>query len=505
MNESNIIQLFISSSKQHADSLALVHSDKAINYNDLYAQVKQTANAYSKKGIQKGDKVLVFVPMCIDLYRIVLALFYIGACPVFLDEWVSIGRLKKCCEVVPCKALIAGNKLLFLSFFIKQLRQIPVKLTPAATGINGDMAPAVVNGDDTALVTFTTGTTGIPKAANRTHAFLHAQYEALVPLLNNYCTPSLVLLPIVVLINLGLGKTTILPPKGFIAKKPGTIPILAGAITKNATEEIVGSPAVVHHLSKQPLHNSHIKRIITGGGAVFPDIADAIVTAFPGASCTVAYGSTEAEPISHMDMRLLPGVPFMQLLTTGLPVGTIDSAISIAVIPFEDKPIPAIDKNAFQKLQLPDGTIGEIVVTGGHVLKSYINNTAAEARQKIHVAGQTWHRTGDAGSLGENGQVYFWGACKEIIHFDNKVYYPLISCFVFKQLTGVKQAALTLANNQLILAIEADHRLSAAMLEPALSQLSLNDARLVYIDHIPTDPRHHTKIDYDSLRKKMGC
>jgi len=502
VNNSNIIQLFIKSAEQFPGRHVLLYGDDAITYSELLKDVKQTAAAYSYKGITQGDKVLVFVPMSIDLYRIVLALFYIGACPVFLDEWVSVSRLKKCCEVVPCKALVAGTKLLAAALFIGSLRKIPVKLRTSLQDKSADgIDPVHVNGEETALVTFTTGTTGTPKAANRTNNFLYAQYKALEPLLKNDAQVSFVSLPIVTLINIGLGKTTLLPPKGFTKKWAEVYTQISDDLLRSHADEIICSPSVLLKIVPHATGCAHnIKHVFTGGGAVFPHDAQKITNTFPGARATVVYGSTEAEPISHIDMDVLLATDIAAIQEYGLPVGTISIAAQCAVIPVTDKPIGPVSAREWQELILKPGDAGEIVVSGEHVLKGYVNNESAVKQQKINVAGTIWHRTGDAGRMDADGKLYLLGPHKEIIHHEGITYYPLITSYLCSVITATSGAALLLMNGQLVLVIESARQLEGVILNAAMDQLKLQAAAVRYVDSIPRDKRHNTKVDYEQLR-----
>ena len=118
--------------------------------------------------------------MGIDLYKIVLALFKIGATAVFLDEWVNKSRMELCCEVAQCNAFIGIFKARVLSIFSTELRKIPIKLgTQIPASKPAQTIIGEVNLTDIALITFTTGTTGKPKAAKRTHEFLQEQFNAL--------------------------------------------------------------------------------------------------------------------------------------------------------------------------------------------------------------------------------------------------------------------------------------------------------------------------------------
>src|SRR5690606_6977711 len=82
--------------------------------------------------------------------------------------------------------------------------------------------PAEVPGDAAALITFTTGSTGRPKAAVRSHALLWAQHEALAEHLRlrpgDVDMPTL---PIFVLNNLALGLTSAIPD--FDPRRPADI------------------------------------------------------------------------------------------------------------------------------------------------------------------------------------------------------------------------------------------------------------------------------------------
>lgn len=504
----NIVQLFLEAASRTPAATAFIRDGRSITYGALLEELRLTAAAYRAKGIGKGDKVLVFVPMSIDLYRVVLALFYIGACPVFLDEWVSMERLKHCCEVVPCKALIAKRKLRFLAFFIAQLRKIPLKTGPGVPVPGQGKVPvlASVGADDTALVTFTTGTTGIPKAADRTHTFLYAQYTALKPMLENGTRVSLVLLPVVVLINLALGKTTVLPPASFAAGKKDTFPFLAADISRNRVEELIASPALLQHLcaylKRSPVPS--LQQVLTGGGAVFPDMAALFRDTLPAAGCLVVYGSTEAEPIAHTGVAGLAGITADQVLDQGLPVGKPGAGISLALIPICDQPVSDMDMASFRQMWLGPGVAGEIVVSGDHVLKSYINNPAAVARHKILVSGEVWHRTGDAGILDSGGNLFLLGPCREIVRYGEHTWYPMILSYWLQQYCGVTRAALLLLEQKPVLVLQAAAPVPASLLQTALARLSLTGARLVYMAEIPTDPRHRTKTDYELLVRKLN-
>ncbi|RYE25960.1 MAG: hypothetical protein EOP51_02325 [Sphingobacteriales bacterium] len=509
MTNANIINLFTNAAAEHSTQIALIRNEEQISYGELQQQVYDSAAYYRKQGIGKGDKVLVFVPMSIDLYRIVLALFHIGACPVFLDEWVNRERLKACCRHIPCEALIAGRKVLWASLLVRELRQIPIRLAAQKRSKRTQAFDAVqVNEDDTALITFTTGSTGTPKAANRTHGFLHAQFNELRPMLDNAFNPSLITLPIVVLINLALGKATILPPKGFKVKDTTTTQLLADAARQHAAETLVLSPALLNEVATRLANDTpttqRIRSILTGGGAMFPEQAMRIQEVFSTTEALVVYGSTEAEPISHIAVSQLAKATADEVYQRGLPVGMPVASIQVAVVPYTNEPIAPQDEAAWKALQLPQGQVGEIAVAGAHVLRGYVNNPEAEQATKVNVAGTTWHRTGDAGTIDNTGQLHLYGRCTETLYLNGNAHYPMLVAYAFRMMTGTRQAALLMHRDRLTLVVAPKQPIDEARLQPALEQLGLATATIVYLDHIPTDPRHATKTDTEALRVLLG-
>ena len=88
-----IFQYFARSAQLYPERIAIIERDVQISYAELDKKIDDTMAYFQSKGIKPGDRVLVFVPMSIDLYRITLALFKLGATAVFLDEWVSLKRL----------------------------------------------------------------------------------------------------------------------------------------------------------------------------------------------------------------------------------------------------------------------------------------------------------------------------------------------------------------------------------------------------------------------------
>jgi acyl-CoA synthetase (AMP-forming)/AMP-acid ligase II len=491
---SHILEAFLAQVRQHPDRMALVEGDRQITYAELAREIRQTAAHFQQKGIRKGDRVLVLVPMSIDLYRNVLALFYMGAVAVFLDEWVSFPRLKACCRLVSCQALLAPLPIRALALLSASLRKIPIWLGPGFDKNRGEAALAEVLPEHEALITFTTGTTGIPKAANRTHGFLQAQFDALKPLVDNGLEADMPLLPIVLLLNLGLGKTSVI--ERVSSKKPFHPDRLVPSMLRNQVQSLSGSPyflvELTRYVQKEKVQVPDLKSIITGGGPLFPDEAEEIARAFPNVRLTIVYGSTESEPISHVQWPA-PACPF---LLPALPAGFPDPAATVCLIPFQVGPVTEIQP-------LAPGEAGELLVSGRHVLSGYIKNPEADRQHKIRVHGQIWHRTGDAARMDTDGRIWLLGRAGERFVWKGQVYFPFELELLWRSLQPGGRVAALANGSQVRLLFEGQP--DPEVIRLFLHQTGLEGVEVLSASDLPRDPRHKTRLDIGAIRKRFGA
>lgn len=502
MENFNIVSHFLEKADIYPTKKAIIYQDKEITYEELKLQVIQTGNYLRSKGIKKGDRVLLFVPMSMDLYRNVLALFYIGATAVFLDEWVSKSRLEMCCEIAQCKAFIAVSKIRILSFLSKELRKIPIKLSEKYQAFEKHFPIEATHKNDIALITFTTGSTGKPKAAKRTHRFLEAQFAALTdkiqPKENDV---ELIMLPIVLLINLGVGNTSVI--SDFKAKKPHKLKAdeVIQKLRKYKVNRIIASPFFVKELAKYVTKNqqklSDLKIIYTGGAPVFQADAKFISSAFQEVKLEIVYGSTEAEPISAIESSVLVN-DFRN--DEGLNVGFPYHGTEVKIIQISENAISCANDTELEQISLPKNQIGEIIVAGKHVLDSYYNNEEALLKNKIFIGTKCWHRTGDSGFLSETGELYLAGRCNALIHHNGKLLSPFVCENKLQQLEEIELATLFELNKELIICAELkDKNLKTTELIKAIKQLEIPHASIIF-KKIPRDPRHNSKIDYEKLK-----
>ncbi len=493
----NIVHIFFEAAQKYPNTLAIVHKGQTISYDELAKRVKQVIAYLDTKGVKAGDKVLIFIPMSIELYAYVLALFAKGAIAVFVDEWASVKRLKQCCERVAIDAFIAPTWIRRLSYFIKPLRKIKIRISPAKK-YTTEAKVSSTSLDQSALITFTTGSTGIPKAADRTHGFLLEQYTILEKKLalknGNAC---MVTLPIVLLCNLGLGATSVIA--SFNGRKPHKMDsaLILQEMKQHTVGTVVCSPFFIVELSKQKQAKEvGLVKIITGGAPVFPEQASQILAGFSGTKLDIVYGSTEAEPISSIDGNELL-LQADALMDVGLPVGKVHPKTALRIIGITNDHIALEDNQTIQDLCVNEGDLGEIIVAGDHVLKRYFNSPLAFKENKIIEGDTVWHRTGDSGRL-VNDLLYLNGRCKQLFSLENKHYSPFILEYLLQRIPGIAMGTFIKKQAEVIAVVELNEGVKEI---PKEVLEIIPNTRLKQLKKIPRDPRHNSKIDYAALNQ----
>lgn len=490
---------------------------RSVSFAELDLAGARAARMLLCAGLQPGDSVLVSCPMSAELYVALVAIFRLGLIAVFLDSSAGREQIERCCRLCPPRALIGSSRAHLLSLFSPALRRIPVKfcIGPSIPGTQpwsradrlAPYEPIQACAPDTpALLTFTSGSTGDPKAAVRTHGFLLAQHRALLECLGlRPGEVDLTTLPIVVLANLASGVASLIPDADL--RRPGAInptPVLAQIRTHHPTRT-VASPAFLERLANHCLECGlklqGFQKVFSGGAPVLPRLLDTLRSVAPQADITAIYGSTEAEPISSIrrDEMVSDGVAAM-LDGRGLLAGHPVPTIQLRILPDQwGGPLGPYSRQEFATACLPPGEPGEIVVSGKHVLPGYLHGSG-DAETKFSVEGAPWHRTGDAGYLDARGRLWLLGRCAACIEDERGVLYPFSVECIANHHPGVRRAAIISHRGKRILALEFHpHATNEGPSSPrdALAWAHIDEIRV--FKHIPVDKRHNAKIDYPAL------
>lgn len=518
----NIAEVLHTRASERGDAPALIDMhrgrDRITTFAELERASARGARLLLESGLGSGDTVLILHPMSAELYIAVMALFRAGMTAMFLDPSAGREHIERCCALRPPAALIASPKAHLLRLVSPALRRIPRHLCfsrfmPGCipwsrSGLLDPHLPVTpCEPDWPALITFTSGSTGLPKAAVRSHGFLLAQHRVLERAIRLTAgAVDLTTLPVFVLANLASGVTSLLPDADL--RQPGAIkaaPILS-QIERHHPGSVAASPALLERLcdaceaSGRPV--SGFRYVFTGGAPVFPDHLERFTASFAGAEVVAVYGSTEAEPIAHIARKEMTAADMADMSAgAGLLVGRpVDEILVRVLAPRWGTPLDVLDDREFSALCLPGGEVGEIVVSGGHVLKGYLNGVG-DGETKFRVNGETWHRTGDSGYFDGAGRLWLLGRTSAIIRDDRGALHPFAVECAARRIPSVLRAALLGRNGRRILFVQpsAGAPVNAAAVGEALGWARLDEVREIH--EIPLDRRHSAKVDYGRLEK----
>jgi olefin beta-lactone synthetase len=519
----NIVQILQTQAEQqpHTPAIIDVCNRQTLSFAALEQASNQAATLLQQAGLRSGDAVLIFQPMSAQLYVALMAIFRLGMVAIFLDPSAGQTHLDRCCALYPPQGLIASSKAHLLKLRSAALRQIPHQFAigwPVPGTIQWSQAfspPTAVaiescetvscKPDTPALLTFTSGSTGQPKAALRSYGFLLAQHRALATSLKlKSGQVDLTTLPIFVLANLASGVTTLIPKADL--RFPGKINA-AQVMTQIQTyrpQSTAASPAFLARLGEycqQHQLTLPFERIFSGGAPVFPKLLDQLQQVAPQAEVSAVYGSTEAEPIAHITRRQIhPEEMAAMLQGQGLLVGVPVPEIQLRILPDQwGQAIAPLTAEEFAAASLPVGKAGEIVVSGEHVLPGYLNGQG-DQETKFQVEGVPWHRTGDAGYLDAQGRLWLLGRCQARIKDEQGILYPFAVEVAANQHPGVSQAAIVLYQKQRVLVVELVPGQSPQVLASLQADLGwAKIERYKICPKIPVDKRHNAKVDYPLL------
>ena len=506
---SNLVQTLGTYTEKTPDAPALISGLGAKRRVLTFAGVGRLSAAWaqtlSQHGVKAGDHVLILQPISIELYLALLAVFRIGAVAVFPDPQSLTATIEAACARTKPVAMIGGWPAQLLRIASRPLRRIGKTFSAAAVPwaarfpreAKSQAGIANVSPDHPALITFTSGSTGAPKVIARSHGFLAAQHAAILRAVDFIPgTATMTALPVFVLSHLACGVTSILPATDVRRPKdvdPG--PMLA-QITENKAHTILGSPALVErlaHAADAAAKLATVRDVFTGGGPIFPDIVEAAARAMPAARIHLAYGSTEAEPIAHIEHKdIAPADIESTRAGRGLIAGPPTPGTSLAIL--RDRwgmPLAKLTQSEFEALHVPQGETGEIVVAGDHVVRSYVGGIG-DAESKIDVEGRIWHRTGDAGWIDARGRLWLVGRCAYRLK-DAPPLYPLQVEAAARMALGPRPLAAAKVEGEAVLVVEG-----------AAPATGFGADRVVSVAKIPLDRRHQSKIDYASLKALLN-
>ena len=492
--------------KQYPDNTALfdLKTGNKITFTQIDTKSDEICSYLIQKGFKKGNKIVVFVPIGIEFYLILTAIFKMGLQAVFIDPYAGIEHINKCCEMISPDGIIGSGKTLLKGFFLKGIRKIGKKINYIKMMEHSEKLSTYkknknqkkiqnekIDGNTPALISFTSGSTGFPKIIMRTHEFLLGQHNVLEKNLKfEKETAVYSSFPIFLLSHIATGTTTFIPDLNWRKPVESDFGNIVKQITENNIQNIILPPAIFENIVKfckdEKIMLENVQKVYTGGAPVFYSLMKNIKEVFANAKIIALYGASEAEPISVLNFEDITEEDIENMKNgEGLLAGKIVNEIELKIEELEKTP----EKNKISEIK------GEILVRGENVVDGYLNIEKN--------SDENWHRTGDMGYINKKGQLILLGRVKGRIQIEENIYYPFTVETAFSFCKNLKKSVLTSKNNKLYLFAERKPEFKGNLSEDSeIKELKEKFGIFKIIEtHIPMDKRHNSKTDYKRLEE----
>ncbi len=513
--------------KYYARSKACDYTE--LSFSDLDTLSDSIAAGLKIKGVQKGEKVMLLVPPGVEFVAIWFALLKIGAICVLIDPGMGGKNLRTCISDVEPDVLISipivhALACVYRGVFASVKLSISVgrgfhfgalPYTSLLESIKEPLALAELSPEETVAITFTTGSTGVPKGVRCTQRIFVTQLQRLQESFeiseSDVGFPAF--LPFA-LFCIALGSKAVMPdinPRRPADADPQKMYQLLE--THHVTYSF-GSPAfwapLAAYCSTQQLKLS-LDRIIMFGAPISLELHQSIHQLFDGAGDTYTpYGATEALPIANIsgsDVIAETGERTRQ--GAGVCVGKVVADTEIRIIPICDQAIETLDQTSF----LPLLEIGEIIVAGGQVSAEYLNRPEQTANAKIVEGDKVWHRMGDVGYFDSQQRLWFCGRKNHRVQTASETLFTVPCESVFNQHPAVLRSALVGVgperNQTPVICIELRQAAAHQQQQVAKELLELAEhyphcksiRRVLFHKNFPVDFRHNAKIIREELQR----
>lgn len=407
----NLAVMLADSSKRHPDRDAVVLGDTRLSYAAVDAAANQVANLLVDHGVRPGDRVAL---SCANV-------------PYF--PIVYYGILKAGGTVVPLNVMLKGREVAYhltdsgakAYFCFEGTPALPIGengragfdavdtcehffllgadfLTATLAGLPTTFPTAPTLPTDTAVILYTSGTTGQPKGAELSHSNMvmnaltchrlfgapeHDVHLMTLPLFHSFGQT------VQLNAGFGIGATLVMLPRfdpdaALSVMQKEKVTFFAGVPTMYWA--LLNADPTKHDVSAIA---ANLRMAVSGGAALPVEILEQMEKVY-GVRVSEGYGLSETSPVAtfnHPGRAPKPG-------SIGQPVWGIE--------------VKLVDKDGDA---VPYGETGEIAIRGHNIMTGYLGRPDATAA----AIRDGWFRTGDLGRQDEDGDYFIVGRAKEMI------------------------------------------------------------------------------------------
>ena len=398
----NLASIVTDSAERAPGAVAVRLGPLELTYSDLDDRSARLAALLREKGLRQGDRVGVMLPNVLEFPISYYGVLRAGGVVVPMNVLLKRREIAFYLEDSGARLLLAWHG------FAAEAREGAVdagaeliEVEPESfASLLGDRDPdpdlAGTGEDDTAVILYTSGTTGKPKGAELTHFNLSRNSDISARTTSETKAGDVILgaLPLfhsfgqTVSMNASLrvGATLTLLPKF----DPGAA---LEIMQRDRVTHFYGVPtmygALLHHPDRESYDTSALRICITGGASMPVEVLRGFEQAF-GCEVLEGYGLSETSPVACTNH---PGHP--------RKAGSIGT-------PLEEVEMRVVDEN---DAEVPQGEVGEIVIRGHNVMKGYWQRPEATAE----AMRGGWFHSGDMARVDEDGYFFIVDRKKDLI------------------------------------------------------------------------------------------
>ncbi len=465
---SKIADIFDDACLNNIEKDAIYFYDKTLQkrtYGELKTDIDSCINYLITSGVKTGDSVFLFATVSYELTVFMIAAFKLGVQVMFLDIHARQETFDILFERFKPKYVLVSNRTKYLHLLFKNIRHGLEVLNLDRIKFDEvklSRLPKIAD-DVPALLTTTTGSTGVPKIIVRSHLDLFNQLELMdknLPIDESNVIMSTAFIYIFAI--LARGDTAVLPQINLNASAKKINDHLQ-AFKNLPISIIITSP--VFGLKADNIFPK-LKLLYIGGASINLQEAEMIQKKFASSKNIMVYGATECNIMAWV---VLPD--YIRELRNNYrsTLGKPFDCVSIKIAGDES-----------------------ILVSCNALIKGFINE-----RSEYGIRDGDWYDTNDKGYI-ENGVLYYRGKFNYYIVFNGKKYYSHeIEQFLSVKFPNYRKCAVLQKNNKIYLF--GTERKHAKKIESALFERYGFKVKYKYISKLPHDVRHYTKTDYKKL------
>jgi len=409
------------------DSQAIVFEGKSVTYAELDAIANRYAHWAKGQGITRGQTVALFMPNRLEYLAIWYGLSKVGVATALINNQLTGPALAHCLNISQALHCIVDPETspCFEQVKASLGRHVQQWVLGPATGDQRDLANALkscsqlrpdrltarngLTAKDTALYIFTSGTTGMPKAARITHMRAQLYMRGFAGSTDARATDRIyITLPLYHATGglCAMGAALLNGGAVVLRKKFSATAFWDDVVANNCTMFVyIGELCryLANH-PETPNEHAHKIRLIFGNG-LRPDVWDVMLDRFKVGGVLEFYGATEGN-VSLFNFDGRRGA-------IGRIPGYLRKKFNIRIVKFDvETETPVRGPNGCC-IEAAPGEIGECI---GHIagdarsnFTGYADKAATEKKilHDVFDKGDAWFRTGDLMRSDSDGYLYF--------------------------------------------------------------------------------------------------